>query len=257
MALLNRIVNNIRNTIGLDTTADSLDRKIDSLNSKEKQSLTIEKFNIDSSLDEINYDMRNLTNELEKLNSIVQNIARIETIAENEIAKIDSQFQGIIDSYKGNIFSLRNYINNFKVSNFNKWLELQKTLNQLKTTNKIRYINSVLCRLVDDSGKTVTNEEISQLYEIIKMDVSSVKNLFSNFNNYYWLEDINKKSLNLINQLEIAIHRQDIQKSNIESEKYLNDYNLRIIEQQKQALRYTKEYLEKDKDRKRMEGRRR
>ena len=257
MPFLNRIVNNLRNAVGLDTTADSLDRKINKINSKEQQSLKIQKFNIDSSLNEINYNMRNPINELEKLKSIVQNIDKIQKIAESEIAKIDSGFQEIIDNYHGNIFSLKRYIDNFKISDFNKWLELQRTLNQVIESTKIRYINSTLNGLVDDKGKIVKNKDILHLYEIIKMDVSNVNNLFSNLNNYYWLDDINQKCLQLINQLEIDIHRQNIQKSQIENEKYLTDYRLNEIEQQKQALRYTKGYLEKDKDRKRIEGKRR
>ncbi len=250
MGLFGRVVNSMRASIGLDTVADSLDRKIDKVGAKEERNLKSSKILNDSHLRANQYQMSFSKDMIQILDRILNYIERINELALLDVKKVDSGMMEDLGFFKGNYDSLNVYLDAMKKNiAIPLYIQYHNAVENSLEAMKKRYITSVLRSQTQDNGVSAKNDEITYHYQILQMEVNSLSYLNSSFSYYEWLEDIYNQVTLLKSQALQNLHQMEINNRPFVQTDASIQYQLGTIARQREALKHTKAYLDANKDR--------
>ncbi len=250
MSVFGKMINNVRKNFGFGTLADAMDQKIDRVNEKEERILKQTKQENEEILHSLQYENflpQTLRDEYEE---IIQCFNNIKSLAEKDINSYNSEMKGKIGNYTGNLFELNNYLNILRGSiDNNLFLDFKKQFAQLTESLLKSYITKLLQQNFQNNNQNI---EILNLIEQIKIKLKSVYRNGYSITSYQDLENIYIYCLQEKGKLDLKIMQINQQMSPYINQKATIDYELSNIERQRAMLRSTKEYLEKDADRKAM-----
>lgn len=246
-----RIINQLRASIGLDTLADEMDRKINNFRLQEQQELQRKKLTLQSETSFYQYQNQQPKKIVERLEQIITNFERVRELAEKEVKKSDSGMLETIANYTANISTLNIYIEALKKQiDTSLFVKYKVRLNQLEKDAIERYINNLILGLPQDDGQIINNQDISFLLQLIDVQISQVQGIHDRYNGYARLEDLYNQSIKMRGNLNLNIQQNEIAARPYELEIAKVHHKLDSIEKEREKLRLSKEYLELDKDRK-------
>ena len=254
MGLFGRLVNQVRNQVGLDTTADAMDRKINKVYQSEETNLKSQKEYLGSVIQSYQSDGKLSEMQLEIINRILNHYDKIKELAIQDICKASSGMTATIDGYKANYVSLKNYIEMINkmskdiLANVDRLnhLELEKE-NLIK-----KYIHAVLLHRNQDNGELAENMDITTLFQMIQIDTKSLPITVSNKEGYDFLEEVQNQCKNLKRSTDIKLSEMQASANPYYSQNAQVEAKLSDINRQRAMLRNTKEYISKDSDRRAM-----
>lgn len=250
MSFGGRIINQLRASIGLDTLADEMDRKINNFRLQEQQELQRKKLSLQSDINYYQYQNQHPKKIIETLNQIIMNFERVRELAEKEVKKSDSGMLETIASYTANISTLNIYIDALKKQiDTSLFVKYKVRLNQLEKNALERYINNLILGLPQDDGQIINNQDISFLLQLIDLQISQIQRIQSRYNGYARLEDLYNQSVQMRGILSLNVQQNEFFARPYEFENATVQHKLDSIEKEREKLRLSKEYLELDKDR--------
>lgn len=252
MGLFKNIYADLRKAIGLEPTIEILERKISNTNKESERFLKKQKFDNQVVIERINYNTQNPKNDLEMLNNILANIENIKEKALKDILMYSSGMESRVGSATGNYQKLCTWLEFTKKNiNIQLYINYKHQIEETKEILTARYIDAVLSGGLQDNNEIAENEEIIHLFQILQMDANEME-IFSPRSGYSYIEDIKNQAERKSRMLISNIHRDELEKRPYEQENARIQYQLNAIENQRNALRNTKAYIEAQRQNERM-----
>lgn len=252
MGLLKNIYADFRQMLGFEPELNALERKIKNVNKDPERALKKQQYENQIVIDEINYNMVTPKNDLAMLDQILKNIENIKAEALKDIKLYSSGMESRVGYAIGNYAKLCTWLENTKRHiNAHLYIDYKRQIEQASEIMISRYIDAVLTNGLQDNGKPAYNEKIVHLFQILQMDVGATS-LSSERMGYQYIEEIRAQAEQKSRNLYTNIHHNEIEKSPYEEENNRLQYQLNIINNQRQALRNTLEYLEAQRQSERM-----
>lgn len=256
MGIMGRIVNSFRVTMGFDTTADALDRKIENRNLQNEQTLKSGMTQVAMTEANLNYKTLHHENTLKTLESVLENVEQIKSLSEKDLNEINSGMYGTVAGITGNLNTLNDFMEIIKKNiNTEQYVAYQSQLNKVKEELIKRYIDTILQNKLQDNGDVAKNITMSTLYQKIQLEILQVPEIHSALQFVEWLYEIEYMARELKCKLSIENFPFEIKQGDTQNKKAELQCQLDSLERQKELLKMSDEYRSKDEDRKALENR--